>query len=76
MLPPVSIELLDLWFQVKHYPFSALIWHVLFWISLNFCSHTTWSLDLDDLDIINRAWVYKEPKVSVLQADTKLVKKG
>ena len=41
--------------------------------SLNFCSCTTWSLDLDDLVRIDRAWLYKELKVSVLQANAKLV---
>ena len=30
---------------------------------------------LDDLVKINRAWLHKEPKVSVLQANTKLVQK-
>ena len=28
---------------------------------------------LDDLVRINRAWLYKDPKVSVLQANVKLV---
>ena len=44
--------------------------------SLTFCSCTTWCLDLDDLARINRAWLYKEPKVSVLQANAKWVQKG
>ena len=30
-------------------------------------------LDLDDLVRINRVWLYKDPKVSVLQANVKLV---
>ena len=34
---------------------------------------TTWYFDLDDLRGINRAWLYMEPKVSVLQANVKLV---
>ena len=50
---------------------STLTWHVLLRRSLNFCSCTTWCLD--DLRRINRAWLYKEPKVSVLQANVKLV---
>ena len=45
---------------------STQTWHVLLRRSLNFCSCTTWYLDLDDLRRINRAWLYKEPKVSVL----------
>ena len=52
---------------------STLTWHVLLRRSLNFCSCTTWCLDLDDLRRINSAWLYKEPKVSVLQANVKLV---
>ena len=47
---------------------STLTWHVLLGRSLNFCSSTIWYLDLDDLRGINRAWLYKELKVSVLQA--------
>ena len=41
---------------------STLTWHVLLGRSLNFCSCTTWCLDLDDLRRINRAWLYKETK--------------
>ena len=52
---------------------STVTCHVLLRRSLNFCSCTTWFLDLDDLVGINRAWLYKEPKVSVLQANAKLV---
>ena len=56
---------------------STLTWHVLLRRSLNFCPvhvlFTTWNLDLDDLRGINRAWLHKEPKVSVLQANVKLV---
>ena len=44
---------------------STLTWHMLLRRSLNLCSCTTWRLDLDDLRRINRAWLYKEPKVSV-----------
>ena len=42
------------------------------------CSCTTWFwfLDLIDLVGINRVWVYKEPKFSVLQVNAKLVQKG
>ena len=52
---------------------SVLTWHVLLRRSLNLCSCTTWCLDLDDLGRINRAWLYKGPKVLVLQANAKLV---
>ena len=52
---------------------TTLTWHVLFRRSLTFGSCTTWYLELDDLRRINRAWLYKEPKVSVLQANVKLV---
>ena len=55
---------------------SELIWHVLLRRSLNFCLCTTWFLDLNDLVRINREWLYKQPKVSVLQANAKLVQKG
>ena len=48
---------------------STLTWHVLLRRCLNFCLCTTWCLD--DLRRINRAWLYKEPKVSVLQANVK-----
>ena len=44
--------------------------------SLNFCSCTDWCLDSGDSVIINRAWLYKEPKDSVLQANVNLVQKG
>ena len=47
---------------------SELTWHMLFRVSLNFCSCTTWFLDLDDLIRINRAGLCKESKVSVVQA--------
>ena len=75
---PVRIEpnpLMNLWFQVQHSPFLAkwacatkgifklLLMHHLF-------------LDFDDLVGINRAWLYKEPKVSVLQANAQLAQKG
>ena len=40
--------------------------------SLNFCSYITWFLDLDHLVGIKGAWLYKEPKVSVLQANAQL----
>ena len=49
---------------------SGLLWHVLLWRPLNFC------LDFDDLVRINRAGIYKEPEVSVLQANVKLVQNG
>ena len=55
---------------------SELVRHVLLRGSLNFCSCTTWFLDLDDLVRINRIWLYKEPKVSVLQANAMLVQKN
>ena len=55
---------------------STLTWQLLLRRSLNFCSCTTWCLDLDDLVRINKAWLYKELKVSVLQANAKLVQRG
>ena len=75
MLPPVGIEPRPL-ITSDSKPdtiLSTLTWHVLLMRSLNFCSCTTWYLDLDDLKQINRAWLYKEPKVSVLQGNVKLV---
>ena len=42
----------------------------------HFCSCTTWFLDMDDLVRINRTWLHKEPKVSVLHANAKLIEKG
>ena len=60
MLPPLRIKpspLIDLWFQVQHFPF--------------------WANLASDLVGINRAWPYKsEPKVSVIQANAQLAKKG
>ena len=53
---------------------SRLNWHVLLRRSLNLCSCITWFLLLSVR--INRAWCYKEPKVSVLQANANLVQKG
>ena len=75
MLPQVGIEpgpLIASDFK-SNTILSTLTWHLLLRRSLNFCSCTTWNLDLDDLRGINRAWLYKEPKVSVLQANVKLV---
>ena len=75
MLPPVGIELklLIASDSKSNTLFSTLTWHVLLRRSLNLCSCTTWYLDLDDLMGINWAWLHKEPKVSVLQANAKLV---
>ena len=75
MLPPVGIEPEPLITSdsKSNTILSTVTWHVLHRRSLNFCSCTTWCLDLDDLRRINRAWLYKEPKVSVLQANVKLV---
>ena len=66
MLPLVGIEPL-----AQNMLLSTLIWHLLLRRSLNFCSCTTWFLDFDDSVRINRAWLYKDPKVSVLQANVK-----
>ena len=64
MLPSVNIEPL-----IPNPIFSStLICHVLLRGSLNFFSCTSWYLNLDNLVRINRAWLYKEHKVSVLQA--------
>ena len=46
--------------------------NVLFMGSLNFCSCTTWFLDLNDLVRINGAWLCKVLKVSDLQANASL----
>ena len=75
MLPPVGIEPGPLITSdsKSNTILSTLIWHVLLRKSLNFCSCTTLYLDFHDLREINRAWLYKEPKVSVLQANVKLV---
>ena len=55
---------------------SGQIWYVLLRGSLNFCSCTTWFLDLNDSVGINRAWLQKEPKVSVLHVNPHLAQKG
>ena len=44
--------------------------------SLNFCSCRTFFWDLDDLVRINKARLFQEPKISVLQANAKLAQKG
>ena len=67
MLPPVGIEPGPL---IASDSKSNTI--LLLRRSLNFCSCSTWYLDLDDLRGINRLWLYKKPKVSVLQANVKL----
>ena len=51
---------------------NELKWHLLFRESLNFCSCTTWFLDLHDLVRINGKWLYKDLKVSDLQANATL----
>ena len=65
MLPQVGIEPAPLitYDSRSDTILSTLTCHVLFGRSLNFCSCTTWFLDLDDPVRINRAWLYKEPKV-------------
>ena len=55
---------------------SEITGHVLLRRSLNFCSCTTWYLDLHDLVRTSRVWLYKEIQVSVLPANAKLVQKG
>ena len=78
ILPPVGIELWPLITSdsKSNALLSEPVRHVLLRRSLNFCSCTTWFLDLANLARINRAWLGKEPKVSVLQANAKLVQKG
>ena len=71
MSPPVGIAIAS--DSKSNTLLSTLHWHVLLRRSLNFCSSTTWYLDLDGIRGINRAWPYKDPKVSVLQANVKLV---
>ena len=53
-----------------------LVRHVLLRISLNFCSCINEFLHLSYLVRINGTLLYKEPKVSVLQANGNLVQKG
>ena len=72
MLPLVGIEPLA-WVSKSNMLLSTLTGHLLLGRSLNICSCTTWFLDFDDQVKINRAWLYKDPKVSVLQANVKLV---
>ena len=74
--PQVGIELGPLIFQVQHSPFWAKWACATFKGSLNFCSCINWFLDFEYLVGINRAWLYKEPKVSVLQANVHLAQKG
>ena len=50
---------------------SELVRHVLLRRSINFCSCATWCLVG-----FNRAWLYKQPKISVLQGNAKLVQNG
>ena len=70
MFSSVMIEPLDVWFQVQHSHFW-IIWH------LSTSVHTPRGFELDlDLFRINSTWLYKEPKVSVLQGHAKLVQKG
>ena len=78
ILPPVGIEPGPLITSdsKSNTILSGLTWHVLLGRSLNFCSHTTWFLDIDDSVRINRAWLYKDPKVSVFQANVNLLQKG
>ena len=73
ILPPMRIEPRTSHSKSNTVSFE-LIWHVLLRGSLNFCSCTTWFLDLDDLVRINRASQHKEP--AVLQANTNLAQKG
>ena len=63
MLPPVGIEPRSLITSdsKSNTILSTLTWHMLLRRSLNFCSYTTWYVDLDDLRGINRAWLYQEP---------------
>ena len=66
MLPLVGIE-----------PRSpTLTVHLLLWRSLYFCSCTAWFLDFDDSVRINRAWLYKDPKVLALQEIASVAHEG
>ena len=74
-LPPVGIEpgpLMNLDSKFNTI-LSELICHVPLGESLDICLCITWFLDLDGLFENNRAMTIKEPKVSVLQANVKLV---
>ena len=46
------------------------------WLTSDFCLFATWFLDWEGLVGINRAWLYKEPKVSVLQPNAQLAQIG
>ena len=77
MLPQVCIEPRIITSDSKSNSLlSELERPVLLMRSLNFCSCTTWFLDLDDLVRINRHDHIRSAKVSVLQANAKLVQKG
>ena len=69
-----TIQKCQLW-QVQHAP-PAPTGHLLLGRSLNFCSCTTWFLDFDDSVRINRAWLYKDPKVLALQAIASVAQEG
>ena len=68
----------NLCFQVQHshlWVSEACATEEIF--KLLFMHHLTFGLGgTDDLAIINRVWLYKEPQISVLQANAKLVQKG
>ena len=72
MLSPVRIELeplVNLWFEVQQSPVWANLTCSTYHMgSLKSYLCITWFLDLDDLvRIIEHNYIYKEPKVSVLQ---------
>ena len=75
LLPPVRIEpgYLKASDCKSNTILSALTWNGGLRRSLNFGSCTTGYLDFDDFRGINRAWPFKDPKVSVQQANVKLV---
>ena len=69
MLPPVGARAShNLWFQVQHYAFYTKLTCA----PLDLWTWGNW----EDLAIINGALLYKDPKVSVLLANAKLVQKG
>ena len=58
-LPPVRIQLgiscVPVWCSAVWVNLASVLWG-------NFCWCTNWLLNLDDLDKINRAWLYKDLK--------------
>ena len=74
MLPLVSIKpgtVINLWFQVQHSPFWPNVARATQEIiKLLFMHHLIFGLRW-----FNRAWIYKDPKVSVLQTNVTFIER-